>query len=243
MGIMSVLILGYMYGFLWLRRNLLSMVWLFSTPFTILFLFYTIIGEKALPTAFVGSYLMIFVGAGVSVMGDIVWIKREIKLQDIFVASPLSALEYMAGIALAELFFSSPGIIILLIPLAIMSSSLIAIITIIVVSIVTWIIVSAISFYISTFVPNARNGWQISSILSLILTILPPIFYPIEVVPEILKPLAYLIPTTHSAQILKQCMNLVSLGFNEILMSWTYLILSLLFSIFLTVKMARWREI
>ncbi|MEM2741081.1 MAG: hypothetical protein QXD95_02920, partial [Nitrososphaeria archaeon] len=63
------------------------------------------------------------------------------------------------------------------------------------------------------------------------------------VIPDALKPLSYIIPTTHSAQILKQCMNLVSLSDNEILMSWVYLILFLVFSIFLAVKMARWREI
>ena len=243
MGLTSVLILGYMYGFLWLRRNLLSMVWLFSTPFTILFLFYTIIGEKALPTAFVGSYLMIFVGAGVSVIGDVVWIKREIKLQDIFVASPLSAFEYMAGIALAELFFSSPGIVLLMIPLILLNPQPYSIFTLIIVPIITWIMVSSLSFYLSTFVPNARNGWQISSILSLILTILPPIFYPIETIPEILRPLAYAIPTTHSALLLKESVNIVTLSSNEILLSWLYLIVFFIFSMFLAIKKARWREI
>jgi len=243
MGLMSVLVLGYMYGFLWLRRNLLSMVWLFSTPFTILFLFYTVVGEKALPTAFVGSYLMVFVGAGISVIGDIVWIKREIKLQDIFVASPLSPLEYMAGIALAELFFSSPGIVLLLIPLLLLKPTAYALLTIIAVPSITWIMVSALSFYLSTFVPNARNGWQISSILSLMLTILPPIFYPIEVIPEILRPLAYIIPTTHSALLLKHSVGIMNLSVNEILLSWLYLVLFFIFSILLAVRKARWREI
>lgn len=243
MGIISVLFLGYMYGFLWLRRNLLSMAWLFSTPFTILFLFYVVAGEEALPSAFIGSYLMLFVGAGVSVIGDVVWFKREVKIQDIFVASPMSAFEYMTGVALAELFFSSPGIILLSIPLLFLNFNLYAILTIVIVPSITWIIVSSISFYLSTFVPNVRNGWQISSILSLILTILPPIFYPIEIIPEILRPLAYIIPTTHSAQLLKHSMNIIKLSENDILLSLLYLLLFSIFSIFLAIKKARWREI
>jgi len=241
-GLKSIVLLGYMFGFLWLRRNLLSMVWLFSTPFTILFLFYVIAGESALPNALAGAYLMLFIGAGVAVIGDEVWNKHEIKLQDILVASPVTAFDYMAGIAFAELFFTSPGIILLLIPLLLFKMTAFGMFTLIVVPLITWMLVSAIGFYFSTYVPNTRNGWQISTLLNLVLAILPPIFYPIEVIPSVLRPLAYIIPTTHAALLLKESLGIVTLTLAETVFSWLFLIIFSTLSTVLAIHKAQWRE-
>ncbi|MGQ9781418.1 MAG: ABC transporter permease [Nitrososphaeria archaeon] len=238
----AIVLLGYMFGFLWLRRNLLSMIWLFSTPFTILFLFYVIAGESALPSALTGTYLMLFIGAGVAVIGDEVWNKHELKFQDILVASPVSAFDYMAGIAFAELFFTSPGIILLLTPLLLFKLSAYGIFTLIVVPLITWMLVSAVGFYFSTYVPNSRNGWQISTLLNLVLAILPPIFYPIEAIPSMLRPLAYAIPTTHAALLLKQSIGIITLSMTETLFSWSFLVISFTLSIALAVRNAQWRE-
>jgi len=242
MNIKTIVILGYMYGFLWLRRNTLSMIWLFSTPFTILFLFYVIAGEGALVTALIGAYIMLFVNAGVGVIGDAVWNKHELKFQDIFVASPVTVFDYIAGIALAEIFFTLPGIVVLLIPLILYQSTVYWLFTLAVVPTITWLIVSAISFYFSTYVPNARNGWQVGVLLNLLLTILPPVFYPIEKIPDIIRPLAYLIPTTHSALLIKSGAGIINLGTTDTLFSWSYLLVTLILSTLLTINKAQWRE-
>ena len=234
--------LGYMFGFLWLRRNLLSMIWLFSTPFTILFLFYVIAGASALPAALVGAYVMLFVGAGISIMGDDVWSKHELKYQDVLVASTVSSFEYMAGLAFAELFFSLPGIIIILIPLLLINPTAYSVLTIFVVPSITWLLTSSMSFYFSTHVPNTRNGWQISTLLNLILTILPPIFYPIEAIPQLLRPLAYIVPTTHSALLLKNSLGIITLSLFDIVFSWAYLLLFSILSTALAMRKAQWRD-
>lgn len=243
MRIRSSLTLGYMIGILWLRRNFLSMIWLFSTPFTILFLFYVIIGEKALPNAIVGAFIMFFIGAGVQVMGDAVWLKLELKYQDILVASRVSVIDYMVGLALAELFFASPGIICLLVPLLfLIRGGILEVLTIILVPSIMWLFVSCISFYFSTLIPNARNGWQISSLLDLFLTILPPTFYPIEVIPTTIRPLAYLIPTTHAALLLKQSVGLATLSLFDMIFSWVSLMVSLALSLILAMNKSEWRQ-
>ncbi|MEM3404405.1 MAG: ABC transporter permease [Nitrososphaeria archaeon] len=242
MNIKTIMMLGYMYGFLWLRRNMLSMIWLFSTPFTILFLFYVVAGEGALITALIGSYIMLFVNAGVGVIGDAVWNKHELKFQDILVASPVTVFDYIAGIALAEIFFTLPGIVVLLIPLILYQGSFYWLFTLVAVPTITWLIVSAISFYFSTYVPNARNGWQVGVLLNLLLTILPPVFYPIEKIPDAIRPIAYLVPTTHSALLLKNSAGIIQLGTIDILFSWSYLLIALVTLTLLTINKAQWRE-
>jgi ABC-2 type transport system permease protein len=52
-----------------------------------------------------------------------------------------------------------------------------------------------------------RNATQVISFVNVILTILPPVFYPIAAVPAELLPLAYAMPTTHASLIIQYIMS------------------------------------
>ena len=54
---------------------------------------------------------------------------------------------------------------------------------------------------------HMRNATQVISFVNVILTILPPVFYPLTAMPDVLHPLAYAIPTTHSSLMLQYIMG------------------------------------
>src|SRR5207247_4996574 len=100
-------IIGYMLAISFLRRNLIILVWLFATPFSLLFIITVTTGGQSFALGVVGSLLLVLSTVGTGIAGDATWYRLETKLQDFFVASPVNQIGYLLGIAFAGLFFSS----------------------------------------------------------------------------------------------------------------------------------------
>jgi ABC-2 type transport system permease protein len=239
-NVKAVFVLAYMFSILWVVRNLLSLIYLFFAPFTVLFLLYAMVGSEVLPYALVGAYLMTIVQAGSDIVGDAAWHKLELKFQDMMVASPVSETAYMLAEALSELLYASPALVILSIFIYQIKPSLVTLGTIFSITLLLWLSTSALGFFISTYMPNLRNAWQISLLLGFILAVLPPVFYPIEHLPEPLFWLAYVPPTTHAAIILRESVGLTSTM--NVAYSWLILIAYTVAFLLLASYRAQWRE-
>src|SRR5919199_4364293 len=111
--IRQVFLIAYMTGFLWLRRNPMSMVFTAISPFSLLFVLFVISNGQYVQFAVTGSLVMALVGYGLALGQDISFYKTEYKVQDVFVASPVSPLTYMMGLALSELLFGLPALAVL----------------------------------------------------------------------------------------------------------------------------------
>jgi ABC-2 type transport system permease protein len=106
-------LIAYMTGILWLRRNPISLVFTAISPFSLLFVLFVATGGQYVHLAVAGSLVMALVGYGLALGQDISFYKTEYKIQDVFVASPVSPLTYMLGLALSELLFGLPALIVL----------------------------------------------------------------------------------------------------------------------------------
>src|SRR5438132_2467779 len=96
----------------WLRRNLLSLVWLFATPFSLLFIITVTTGGRSFPLGVIGSLLLVLSTVGTGLAGDATWYRLETKLQDFFVARPVKQLGFLIGIAIVGLFFEYPALVV-----------------------------------------------------------------------------------------------------------------------------------
>ncbi len=65
-------------------------------------------------TAIEGGLIMIFFSSGIALQSDLSHLKNDFKLQDMVVSSPTSSRLYMGGMALAEIVYSIPGLVILI---------------------------------------------------------------------------------------------------------------------------------
>ena len=106
----SAVVIGYMLSITWIRRNLLSLVWLFVTPFSILFIVTVTTSGQAFVQGVIGSLLLVLVSVGTGLAGDATWYRLELKLHDYFIASPVHQFAFLLGIALAGLFYSVPAL-------------------------------------------------------------------------------------------------------------------------------------
>ncbi|HYY39721.1 MAG TPA: ABC transporter permease, partial [Nitrososphaera sp.] len=71
-----------------------------------------------------------------------------------------------------------------------------------------WGAMSAMGFFLSSHMLHMRNATQVISFVNVILAVLPPVFYSINSVPEVLRPLAYALPTTHASLMLQYIMGM-----------------------------------
>ena len=213
----QALLIAYMTGVLWLRRNPMSLVFTAISPFSLLFVLFVISGGQYIHFAVAGSLVMALVGYGLALGQDISFYKTEYKVQDVFVASSVSPLTYMAGLALSELLFGLPALAVLA-TLVVYFGSIFSIPLLVATILLIWGAMSAMGFFLSSHMLHMRNATQVISFVNVILAVLPPVFYSIDIMPAVLRPLAYAVPTTHASLMLQYIMGLPtaadwSLGF------------------------------
>src|SRR5919202_2122964 len=141
---------AYLTGFLWLRRNPMSMVFTAISPFSLLFVLFVISNGQYIQFAVAGSLVMALVGYGLALGQDISYYKTEYKIQDVFVASPVSPLIYMTGLALSQLLFGLPALTVLTLLAAYFGTSIIYVPLLISTILLIWGTMSAIGFFLSS---------------------------------------------------------------------------------------------
>lgn len=206
----QVMTVGYMLGILWIRRYPSSIVYSAAMPFSLLFVVFVVGGGQNLPIAVAGGIVVAAIGYGMSLGTDLIWYRIDFRLQDFFIASPASPLTYIGGMAVSLLLFGLPALGILTGMMVFATGSLLALPYIIAVIVLVWGSMSMLSFVVSSWMPHTKNVEQLATVLQVVLGVLPPIFYSIEILPEALQTVAYFIPTTHASLLLQHAAGLSS---------------------------------
>jgi ABC-2 type transport system permease protein len=237
----QVLLIAYMTGVLWLRRNPMSLVFTAISPFSLLFVLFVVSGGQYIHFAVAGSLVMALVGYGLALGQDISFYKTEYKVQDVFVASPVSPLTYMLGLALSELLFGLPALVVLA-TLVVYFGSLFSIPLLVATILLIWGAMSAMGFFLSSHMLHMRNATQVISFVNVILAVIPPVFYSVDIMPEVLRPLAYAVPTTHASLMLQDIMGISTPADWSLEFGFAVQIAYLLAFVTLAKTKALWRE-
>jgi len=184
------------------------MVFTAISPFSLLFVLFVVSNGHYVQFALAGSLVMALVGYGLSLGQDISFYKTEYKIQDMFVASPVSPLTYMAGLALSELLFGLPALAVLAVLVSQFQTSLLQVPLLLANIFLIWGAMSAMGFFLSSHMLHMRNATQVISFVNVILAVIPPVYYSIDRLPPILQYIAYLVPTTHASLMLQYSMGI-----------------------------------
>lgn len=235
--------LSYYIGVLPMLRIPTLLPFVFSTPFTILFiLFVTGRGETML-YGIAGAVTMTVSQQGLFLGADLTNLRIEHKFQSVVVASPVSSVTYMFSVAMSELAFAAPPLVILLAIIPYFSSGItsLTILQILAVVLLTWVTTSSIGFFLSTYVLNTRTAFLTVAFISIVLSVLPPVFYPLQIIPRQLRFLAELVPTTHSSVLIQTAINLPA-SRSQIYLSWLALPAFTIIFLSLALFKAKWTE-
>ena len=180
-------------------------------PFGFLLIIFFVSHGTLLNVAIMGALIMTMVTNGISLQGDLTHLKNDMKLQDMLVSSPLTMVKYLTGMAFSELVFSIPDIVVLgVLAVIFVHISAIEAVTIIAVMLLTFMFSISLGFFISTISRDVIEGWAFMGLVSLLLSTLPPVYYPITYIPLPFRYLAYLSPTTYSAMIAQGSIGFLS---------------------------------
>ena len=246
LSIKQAFLIAHMNGLLWLRRYPASLIFTAMIPFSFLFIVFVIGGGEYTYFALAGSLIAAAASYGLATGNNIINWKVEYKLQDVFVSSPISPFTYMAGIALAELLFGLPAFLVLATLVVMFSTNLLfGALMVIVTIILVWACTSSIGYFISTRSTHPRFVESFMAFLRIAVVVLPPVFYPLNIVPvEELRYLAYAIPTTQASLILQHTMGIP----NDLEDGWSLgiafavIIAYIIGFVLLAEKKAVWRE-
>ena len=192
----------YFNGIIPLWRQPLLMGAVFLTPFSFLFFLYVIAQRAELPFGILGGVLFTVLFTGNGMLNDCAYLRLERQLQQVFVVSPVRPLAYVLGMALSELAFALPALLLFLAILASVhpfgAGALVLLTGVIV---LTWLMATSLGFLISTFFKQLREIWPIGTLVFSTLSVLPPLFYPIAVIPAGWRWAAFLAPSTFAGQL------------------------------------------
>ena len=190
-----------------------------------------------------GAFMMTMISSGIGLQGDLSHLKNDFKLQDMVVSSPTKAQTYILGMAISELVYSIPAFIVLLIlGVIFVSISIAGILTILVVLMTVFTFSIVLGFMLSTISTDIIQSWAFAGIISMFLSTIPPVYYPITYIPLPYRYVAYLSPTTYAAEIVQNASGFLSLSGGQILLDWIILITVTIVLFLVALKMTRWRE-
>jgi ABC-2 type transport system permease protein len=81
-----------------------------------------------------------------------------------------------------------------------------------------------------------------SPIFSLVLTVLPPVYYPISYLPGWARILAQLSPTTYAAELVQGAVGLQPLSFSSQVIDWVVLVAFTVALFLIAAFKARWKD-
>ncbi|MDG6988199.1 MAG: ABC transporter permease [Nitrososphaerota archaeon] len=230
----------YYLGFTPMIRNPLFVAFVFSQPFTLLFILLVASNGTALPYGLAGALTMVVTELGLFVGTDLASYKIQNRLQDMVVASPVSPLVYMFGVALSELIFGAPALVILFGLIAEQGATAAALGSAFGVVMLLWVTTTSLGFFFSAYAPNTQNAFVINGFITTFLSVLPPVYYSVDALPVYLRPLAEVIPTTEASSLFQ---GAIGLGYTIApVQGFAVLVAATLVMLLLVSFKMKWRE-
>src|SRR5256886_4300992 len=196
-------------GWRWVWRSPAAAIVPLLQPFFFLYFLSVIAPPKYFPLQVAGAMLFSTQNIGSWCLSDSAVFRIELRLQDIFVASPHDKLHYLFGVAFSNLIPATPAIIVLGIILASVTRvSLIGWLVLIGSILTIWVLYSAIGIAVSSRLRSQREVWPVGNLIFTLLGILSPLYYPISILPPVWREVARLLPATDAALLLHGVLGL-----------------------------------
>jgi ABC-2 type transport system permease protein len=211
-------------GLIPIRTQPLYVVNLLASPLSFLFFIYIVSGGHLLQYGVLGGMILTMLSVGTSLQSDLTHYRHDLKFQDVVVASPVEAPVYVAGMALSELVYSLPALavfVVIFVWQGWATPFTVAVLT--GVLLLVWGFASAFAFTLATYFQDVRETFLFSPIISLVLTVLPPVYYPISALPGWAQVAARFSPTTYAASLVQGSVGLAPLTFSAGVIDWVVL--------------------
>jgi ABC-type multidrug transport system permease subunit len=235
-------------GWRWISRNPAVTITPVLLPFIFLYFLSLISPPSLRPLEIIGAMLFTMQNIGSWVLGDSATWRIECSLEDMFVASPLSRLRYLFGIAFSNLIAMVPALAVLTALLAYYGAqeghplTLFGGLVLVGCLGVLWVLFASIGISISSRVRTQREIWPIGNLTFTVLGMLSPLYYPLSALPPLWQDAAHFLPTTYAALLAQGALGITPASPAEMLEYAGLLGACALVVLVLTLRLYRWGE-
>lgn len=224
-------------------REPFSLVLVSLLPLSFILIFYLVGGRSLSDQALLGTLVVFASNVGVVQLPQICVTHRYWGLQDMFVASPVGPLAYASGIGLSRLIYVAPALALLLVVMVSKGAiPLSALPSVLLVLLACWLMGIFLGFALTALVPNVYKISMFANAAGLLLSVLPPVYYPLDLVTESMRWLPLLVPTTHAAQLLRLSCHMAESTATMQALHWLYLWGIILACGLLVARKLSWQE-
>lgn len=229
-------------GYRWIARNPVSVAAPILLPFFFLYFLHLISQPRYLPLEVAGAMLFTTQNIGSWCLGDAAELRLEMRLQDMFTASPLGRIRYLFGIAFSNLIPAAPALVILGIILSLVTHvSAFAWIALAASIFAVWILYSAVGLAISSRVRTQMEVWPIGSLVFTALGIFSPLYYPLSILPPVWQDAAHFLPATYAALLVQGALGFTKMNAIDVIVNASLLVLSTLVGLVIVLRLYSWR--
>jgi len=243
--ILSEILAGILVNSVYEMRNFpIVLINTVLSPLSFLLVIVFVSHGALLGEAILGGFIMSMFSAGVGLQGDLSHLKNDFKLQDMVVSSPTSWQSYMFGMALSEIVYSLPALVVLVVlAYYFMNLTVGGVAVFLGVLFLMFFTSIAIGFTLSTFSTDIVQSFAFSRLISTLFSTIPPVYYPITYIPLPYRYIAYLSPTTYAAELAQNAAGYLPLSFTSAALDWVVLVTVTVVLFLLAGTKARWREV
>ncbi|WP_297065933.1 multidrug transporter [Thermococcus sp.] len=185
-----------------LMKGKSSMLSFAIQPLSFIFIVYVVSDGRFLSSAIAGAMVSFIVGVGIADLSiELVGMKVRSKFYDIFTSLPGRGIEKTLGISIGMSLPALPYVIVLGFFLT-MSGGVENLLRILFAVTALWLWSVSLGTFLGARIKEPLTVMRFSTILTTLLTVFPPVYYPLSVVPEPLRKSLLLIPTVSASTVM-----------------------------------------
>jgi ABC-2 type transport system permease protein len=174
----------------------------------VLLIFVAILARQYLGVALLGAIIFSTFTLGQRVLNEAAYIRVDHKLNELYLASPLSPGGYFLGISVGVLLaYLGPILAIVVVSAFVLSYTPGLALALLAVAFAVWLFASSMGYVLSTTFRDMRAIWSYASVLFNLFGVLPPVFYPVGLFPAALRPAVLVLPPSAATAILQDLVN------------------------------------
>lgn len=235
---MSILAIARFYS-AWFFKSRLWIINQLVIPVSMYIVFLLVIGKGFEVNALIGGLITLAWNAGSNALSQQLFAYRfYYRILDMFIASPVTSTRFIAGVSIGALLNALlPSIPILTLLATYIGINMVLLIPLF---LLAWLLGSIIGFFMANTVKDPARFSALANLLYYLLTIIPPVYYPANVIPGIGYHISLLIPTATLAELARMVLALTSATtlWYVVAVILVYMAVFLL----LAVRYAEWRE-
>jgi ABC-2 type transport system permease protein len=170
----------------------------------VLLLFVSILDRSLLPVALFGAILFSMFALGQRVQNEAAFVRIDHKLNELYLAGPLSPEAYFLGMSLGVLGgYLAPIVVLVAATVYLVGMSATTALVLLLASAGVWLFACSFGYFVSTLFRDMRTIWPYASIFYNLFGVLPPVFYPLSFWSGPLVPVALVLPPSAAAALVQ----------------------------------------